>query len=179
MAKYTQQTFIDKCVEKHNNRYCYKDVQFQSSKNKIIINCNIHGPFEQVASSHLRGDGCKLCNRSGGKGVYSNNYFIKWPEEKQKNSILYIIKMQYENDVWYKVGITISTVSERYSKQIYKQMQIDTVKQIQLPLFDAFTAEQQILKDLKQYKFKHDLKFCGHTECFYDNDQVAQYLESI
>lgn len=179
MAKYTKQTFIDKCNEKHNYRYNYQDVVFQHTKDKIIINCNIHGPFEQRASSHLYGDGCKLCNRSGGRGVYSNNYFEKWPEEKDKNSILYIVKMNYDNMLWYKVGITISTISERFSKQIYKQMQIETIKQMHLPLYDAFVTEQTIITDLKEHKFKHDLKFCGHTECFYDNDYVIKYIENL
>lgn len=179
MARYTQQTFIDKATMKHSGRYCYKDVVFLSTNKKVVINCQEHGPFEQLAGNHLRGDGCKLCNASGGKGVYSPSYFEKWPEECIKPAILYVLQMSYNSNTWIKVGITVSTITDRFSKQIYKEMDITCMKQLSMNLHDAFIKEQQIITDLQQYKFSHNLKFCGHTECFYNIDEVHEYIKQI
>ena len=51
----------------HNFKYDYSLMDYKHSKEKIIILCPIHGPFEQLPYSHLMGKGCPNCvgrNRS-------------------------------------------------------------------------------------------------------------------
>ena len=62
MEKYTQETFIKKCNEKHNNRYDYSKVLYKNSKTNVTIGCEIHGDFEQLAGEHMHGAGCRYCH---------------------------------------------------------------------------------------------------------------------
>ena len=49
----TQEQFIIKANQTHNNKYNYSKTIYTKAKNKIIITCPIHGDFEQIASEHL------------------------------------------------------------------------------------------------------------------------------
>lgn len=57
----TTQHFFEKCNNIHSNKYSYSDTNFSSTRDKIIIKCPLHGAFEQRASAHLDGQGCKKC----------------------------------------------------------------------------------------------------------------------
>lgn len=60
--RYTTEQFIQKAQQIHNNRYQYDVTVYEMAKTKVNIRCNIHGIFEQNASSHLCGVGCPSCN---------------------------------------------------------------------------------------------------------------------
>lgn len=62
--KYNIKDFIDKANKVHNSKYDYSLVNYTLSKNKVIIICPVHGEFEQVAASHLRGRECYICANS-------------------------------------------------------------------------------------------------------------------
>lgn len=53
--------FISRANEVHGNKYDYAKVMYSSLKDKVEIHCPIHGPFLQVAGSHLQGTGCPRC----------------------------------------------------------------------------------------------------------------------
>lgn len=55
-------SFIERAVSIHGNKYDYSDVVYTSSKNNVKIICKAHGAFEQRASRHLNGSGCKKCS---------------------------------------------------------------------------------------------------------------------
>jgi very-short-patch-repair endonuclease len=59
--KLTTYEFIIKANEKHNNKYDYSLSKYIGANEKIKIICSKHGEFEQTASSHLKGQGCKQC----------------------------------------------------------------------------------------------------------------------
>jgi hypothetical protein len=59
--KYTQEEWIQNAKLQHNNKYDYSKVNYISSNIEIIIICVKHGEFKQLPSSHLAGNGCKLC----------------------------------------------------------------------------------------------------------------------
>lgn len=59
---------IDKFIEKakivHGDKYDYsKSVYPNNNKEKININCKLHGLFSQTVSDHLTGYGCKECGK--------------------------------------------------------------------------------------------------------------------
>jgi hypothetical protein len=58
---------IDKFVERANriydSFYDYSEVNYVNSNTYVKIICPIHGAFEQVPSSHLRGHGCPSCGK--------------------------------------------------------------------------------------------------------------------
>jgi len=55
--------FIRKAKRVHGEKYDYSDTQYVGVKKKVTIVCPTHGKFEQKASDHLRGSGCKKCNK--------------------------------------------------------------------------------------------------------------------
>jgi len=59
--KSDNQDFLKKAIEMHGDKYDYSKVEYKKAKEKVIIICKKHGEFEQVASCHITGDGCKEC----------------------------------------------------------------------------------------------------------------------
>jgi hypothetical protein len=57
----TQEQFIAKCRAVHGDRYDYLQTVYRTARDRVTVVCRKHGPFEQVASSHVRGNGCKAC----------------------------------------------------------------------------------------------------------------------
>ena len=54
--------FISICNQKHGYKYLYEKIGFKSIKKNITITCPIHGDFEQLASRHIKGQGCRKCS---------------------------------------------------------------------------------------------------------------------
>jgi hypothetical protein len=65
--KLTNEEFVNKSNEKHNNFYDYSKSNYTGINNKVLIICPKHGEFSQVPNSHLRGVGCPFCNHSKGE----------------------------------------------------------------------------------------------------------------
>lgn len=57
----SQEEFVEKCVEKHGDRYDYSNIIYLGTKNKINVKCKEHGEFMSNAGNHLAGHGCPKC----------------------------------------------------------------------------------------------------------------------
>ena len=64
MDKMTTATFVQKASTRHNDQYSYDDAVYTGSHQKVEISCPTHGPFWQLATNHLNGQGCPKCNRN-------------------------------------------------------------------------------------------------------------------
>lgn len=53
--------FIKRAIKVHGDKYDYKLVIYKTGHDKVFIICKEHGVFQQRASSHLLGNGCKKC----------------------------------------------------------------------------------------------------------------------
>jgi len=53
--------FVNRATIVHKGKYTYGKSIYTKSVNKVTITCPIHGDFDQVALSHLRGRGCPKC----------------------------------------------------------------------------------------------------------------------
>lgn len=62
-TKFTTQDFITKAKNVHGEKYDYSQTIYKSSRDKVMIICPKHGLFNQIASSHLSGNGCPKCAR--------------------------------------------------------------------------------------------------------------------
>ena len=62
--KLTSEDFIQKATFIHENKYDYSKTIYRKGKEKVIITCKIHGDFEQLPESHIRGIGCNKCAHS-------------------------------------------------------------------------------------------------------------------
>lgn len=61
--KMTASEFVEKSTQLHNGKYDYSQTVYVNSRTKVTIICPDHGPFEQLPSSHLQGNGCPKCAR--------------------------------------------------------------------------------------------------------------------
>lgn len=59
--KLTNDEFIERCKKVHGGKYDYSKVEYNGLDKVIHIICPKHGEFEQTASNHLSGKGCKKC----------------------------------------------------------------------------------------------------------------------
>ena len=75
-TKLTNENFIKKAKKIHGDKYEYGLVNYLHSQKKVIINCKIHGIFEQKANNHLRGQGCKLCGNISRKNKITDDKFL-------------------------------------------------------------------------------------------------------
>lgn len=66
-------TFIEKATKKHNGKYDYSEVAFDSIDSEITVICPTHGRFRQKAKNHLR-SGCPRC---GGSRQLTTEEFIE------------------------------------------------------------------------------------------------------
>ncbi len=67
--------FTNNANDIHNNKYDYSLVEYVNNKTKVKIICPVHGIFEQIPNSHLRGHGCSMC--AGSKKSTSIDFISK------------------------------------------------------------------------------------------------------
>ncbi len=71
----TNDDFIKKANQVHDNKYIYLD-KYVNSKDKISIICKIHGNFKQRPNNHLSGSGCPSCVQES-KSITNDDFIIK------------------------------------------------------------------------------------------------------
>lgn len=72
-----QHEFIERSLNKHNGLYDYSKTIYKNARTKVIIICKIHGEYEQLPFSHLKGSGCKQCANDALKIQYTKTEFIQ------------------------------------------------------------------------------------------------------
>ena len=60
MKKLTTEQFIQKAQGIHGEKYDYSKTLYINNKTKAMINCPVHGDFEQIPMTHLK-SGCRKC----------------------------------------------------------------------------------------------------------------------
>lgn len=164
--------FIRKANIIHNFKYNYDKVIYKRQRRKIIINCPIHGDFEQDPVNHLRGSGCLVC----GKIVMTYAYLNSIDKDISKIPCsFYIINIYDDNEDFYKVGIS-SNIKNRFGeiKALYK---INILHIFETNLLNAVNVENKILKDFKNFKYKPNKYFEGRTECLNKNINILDLIK--
>ena len=117
--KFTNDIFIQKAQDIHNNKYNYSKTNYINCETKVTIICDIHGEFEQSPHKHLYGDGCCLCGIEIGrqKRMYDNEIFINKANIIHNNKYDYS-KVEY-NGIYADVTIICNIHSEFKKKPSY------------------------------------------------------------
>lgn len=172
--------FINTATQVHGNKYDYCRVEYHRYHDKVEIVCPIHGSFFQTAGSHIHNkSGCPTCSRKDYEGGYGRTRFDRHPELKDKDALLYVIRVSSENEEFIKIGITQKTVHARFNinnRLPYKYEELYTERG---KLYDLFLKEQHIKKQFKQHKYVPSIKFNGYSECFVEEATVdlLSYIE--
>ena len=177
----TLTTFIAEANKIHNSKYNYTKVSFTNNKNKVEIICPQHGTFIQTVNHHLRGRGCPTCGRKITKERLQQNpnlySYTGWEVMGNKSNYfngfsLYIIKCWNDNECFYKIGKTFTTVNKRFNARPIPY---------EWKLIKVLTGSAKYISELenklhnlhKQYKYNPNINFKGETECF------SQLIEKI
>lgn len=179
--------FILKCKDRYGDYYDYSKVEYINMKKKVIVTCSIHGDFYISPEKFISGQECKLCkkNKTGKKSVgWSKSNYIKLCDDKYGGkSNLYLLKCMsnISNDVFYKVGITVSNIGRRYDCKKALPYTYECLYCIKLPANVAWETERSILRKLKGFKFKPDTEFSGVTECLniHSSPELREIFESL
>ena len=60
----TTEKFIQKAKEIYGDKFDYSKVEYKDSRTKVTIICPRCGEFTQIPRTHLKGEGCPICNKS-------------------------------------------------------------------------------------------------------------------
>lgn len=163
LPKSTEQ-FIEEAVKLHEDKYEYKNSIYLSSKEKIIITCPLHGDFQQLPTSHLQGSGCPKCGRIEAGG-FSRTKFIE--RAKGRLCIFYTLKCFNENEEFYKIGITMLTVEDRYNTIVRMPYLYEVISEIHGEAGAIWDMEKGEKRKLKKFRYQPTIHFAGSkTECF-------------
>jgi hypothetical protein len=177
--------FLEKVNKVFNKKYEYptenKEI-YINRKTKIKIICREHGEFIKSAQKHLSGQGCFKCKVKQMVedgilvGGYSEELFNKNPELKNKVATLYYLRIN--NGEFYKIGITIKSISSRIKSLKYKSKgrfnTFETLWSLQDTLYNCFKKEQEILNIYNKERIYLDIS----TELF-NKDVLRLELKHI
>jgi len=171
--KIDNKTFIEKARKIHGDKYDYTFLNYVGVNYNVLINCSIHGIFNQKANVHLSGSGCKSCaseNQGKGKKSFINSC-------KNNKALLYIIKCWNDEEEFYKIGITGRTIKERFKtrKNFNYKYKIIYIKYMIPELI--YDLEKEILEKYKKYKYIVKENFEGKTECFNLNLPLKKIID--
>lgn len=146
----------------HDFAYDYSKSIYVNIDEPIEIICKKHGSFRQAPYHHRKkGAGCPICTKAT---PYSRTKYIKACNRYDGKSSLYVIQLSGNGELFYKVGITMKTVKQRFGKIPYK------IKEIRIVVGDAgyiYDLETQLHRLLSKYHYKPENSFGGSKmECF-------------
>ena len=61
---FTTEKFIRISRDVHGDKYDYSNTVYVKARKPVTINCPEHGPFTQMATDHMAGQGCRVCGRT-------------------------------------------------------------------------------------------------------------------
>lgn len=110
----TREAFISRAKQAHNDKYDYSLVVYKNTDTKVQIICPIHGPFDQLAGSHLDGKGCNKCGciergacTGFGGGRITQEEFIRRAVEKHGEMYDYSLAIYVNAKVKVKIICSI------------------------------------------------------------------------
>jgi hypothetical protein len=144
-----------------------------NARQKIQWKCNNGHLFNAGPDSILNKKvGCSRCNR---KGVYSDRYFFRHPNAKILPGVLYLLEFTNNGNRYIKVGITRHNTAHRM-RGLSKLENLKIISAKPMTLYEAFQAEQHILKVFTTTEILLQDRFAGHTECFMYSRAVIDYF---
>ena len=161
------------CKNFHKDKYDYGNVTYVNQKTEVQIGCPYHGDIWQTPDTHKR-SGCRYCADEELGGLYSQKYFLKYPERKRWPAALYYLKFSFKNHEWYKAGVTVSTLKNRFGLALAQGVSFEIINLQHTDLFSAWKSET-VIQSKHGDKFREtkmlqllDASYLrlGHSECF-------------
>ena len=158
----TTEEFVNEAKSIHRHLYTYDKVNYSNAHNKVKITCKKHGDFLQSPFKHLQGQGCRFCT----KAFHNLNWFSDNLDKAYLLGIVYLVKFTSATEVFYKIGITESSIASRFSGKMYSKYNIETIDTLIDTRVNCYQIEQMIHKNNIQLRHYPYIKFVGHSECY-------------
>lgn len=165
-------SFVQRANQMHTGKYDYSLVKYKGSDKKVSINCPQHGVFEQTPGNHLSGRGCAKCYERC--NVWRAD---KWATlQKGRLPLLYIVKLSDASEVFYKVGITFTSVRQRLTKSrvpyLVQEVAIFTSSEPET----IHNVESLVKKNFRHLRHIPSKSFAGRTECYSATEPLLLFL---
>ena len=117
MPKETLETFINKAIQIHNDKYDYKNALWKGVGVKLKIICATHDEFEQTPSNHLMGKGCSYCS---GVGRLTKEILLERIKKVHGDKYEYILDGKITNTTKIKIKCKTHGIFEQTPKNHLK-----------------------------------------------------------
>lgn len=163
----TTKEFIAESIFRHGKLYNYDLVEYKTALDKVDIKCNkCHFIFPTLPLNHTRinGSGCPKCNKPG----VIDLKFLKDNKLGLKQGILYSIKFtsKSDNEIFYKIGITSTSLKTRFNAKEYNVYDIELLDTYNGTMIDCYLKEDKIKEKNIAYRYNPRNKFGGYSECY-------------
>ena len=152
----------------HGDLYDYSNTYYTAAHTKVKVGCSVHGEFEQTPNAHVRGQGCPQCakvKKRAGWLAHANG----------KVATLYLLRIFSDEEEFYKVGITIGTVTSRYNsvRDMPRPYQYEVLAEHKSANTAAvYEWEQSIIETFVHIAYRPNIHFGGASECFSAGDEI-------
>lgn len=112
-------------------------------------------------------------------GGYSEAFFAKNPEQRNKPALLYFIRMVHRNtrESFFKIGITVQELKTRFRLPPYDHTTVITAN---TTLYTAWQNERAILDQFSKFKYLASYEgFSGRTECLQLSNSEQNKIKAI
>lgn len=170
-----KEEFVAKADLKYNFKYNYSLVKYVIGKEKVIIICDTHGKFNKSPNAHLRNEGCPVCGRAKSteaarlnpSGWSCTNWRSAAKKSKWFDSFkVYVIRCFNDNEEFYKIGRTFSTINRRFRSKLCMPYSYEVVKVHEGGVRYIYNLENKLQKENKENKYIPKIYFKGREECF-------------
>lgn len=169
-----EKLYAKKISDKFGDTISVVSKTYDSTSDTATLYCKIHGEFSEKASIvSKRVSACPFCSKEMNlRGRNSVGGFNKTRalrgDFSNKGGYLYLLKIEIDSNVFYKIGVTGSTINKRISriKQQLKRSKIELIDFIYSKLEDVILMESFIKKNFLKYSIVSKYEFGGKTELF-------------
>lgn len=161
----TVHSFVRLSKKLHGSFYNYDKAVYVNAHTKLVITCPVHGDFTMTPSNHVnttKPQGCSKCaNRVG----WTRDSWVK--ACLGKFAKLYIVKCYFEDELFFKIGITLkNSISDRFYSNTMPY-HYDLVRWVESEDSGAIYDLERTLHRLhKEFKYTPKKPFEGSSECF-------------
>lgn len=160
--------FIHQAKKVHGELYDYSNTVFNGKNKHVDILCKKHGTFSQQANSHISGAGCPICANHNNPTFSRSRRVNCGLNSKNLDSFkLYILKCWNASEEFIKVGITYTTIYNRYKCGLNVSMpyHYKVINIIEGDGYYIYDLERYIFSQMHKYSYMPLIPFAGHSEC--------------
>ena len=145
-----QDDFVKEAIEVHKDKFDYRDVEYISYHEHVMIGCKKHGLFPQSPANHLAGKGCPSCMAEtvGLKNLKTREEFVKQAEEVHGDMY------NYSEVIYINTKQNVTIICKKHGD--FPQTPDCHLRGSGCPTCNASRGELKIASLLTKYDFKYE-----------------------